>query len=440
MSAIFKRLFFFSVETVKRVILWLLLIGVGVLTPNAVEARTADCGRPDPNKFDEVFQCMVSLQHGNQSKVFERSAITDCRSAVVNYSYALQRSGIAKNEIPAFVPSCAMLAKGIEQIRGISQEWAKCTNYPRQFDAAHMKACLAEFVPKHYRDKQRLERLGGCADATREYETALKAGTPDRKLPEKYEKPDCAAVASVIGNKGQECLDYSPGTEHLQKCLGVASNRFTQCPALRNAYEQKLRQAYGGDLPPGYSPMTCDETAPVTAAAKEHVEQRKVEVKKEQQQARAQIAQIRNANASKSTWEWVSTGFIGPVISKAFIVHFAIIFMSISYARRQAINGKDLRIPLTFMGCFDRQTHQVRGFAMMIVALWGIWQTSMQWLVGMVLAWIVGTIITISMFKRGMFSSVPAEYVEAFFPDGKKIKPHIPDVPTEDRGRKKGGW
>ena len=278
-----------------------------------------------------------------------------------------------------------------------------------------MESCLDSFLPSYYRNNRRLDALGGCIDMTREYELALKSATPDLSLPAGYEKPDCTAVAGLTGGKGLECLDYQPGTEHLQKCLGVASTRYTQCPALRNAYEQKLRQAYGGGLPPSYAPMTCDEAAPITDAAVAQAETQKTEVRKEQQQTRAAIAQIQATNASRSSWKWWTTDLVTRVTVTAFILYLAIYLSSIFYEGQKVLRstGADIRIPLTVAGISSKQTQFLQAAISLSLIGFGILLTDMTWMIGTVAAWIVWFIIATRMLRQGKFTNLPQGVAEA---------------------------
>lgn len=200
-------------------------------------AQSADCGHPDPANFDQVFACMSSLHFGGQGQganVFVQSGITSCNAAAHQYASALRKSRVSPQEIHQLIPSCDFLAKGMEQLKGAPPAWSACTGYPGHFDPAHMKACLDRFLPGYYGGRRSLQSLNGCADATQQYELALRDATivtTDRSmtatLPQGYQKPDCAVVAGMIG-KGSACLNYAPNAAHVQQCLGADAIRLAR--------------------------------------------------------------------------------------------------------------------------------------------------------------------------------------------------------------------
>jgi hypothetical protein len=391
-------------------------------------AQSADCGHPDPTNFDQVFACMSSLHFGGQGQgpnVFVQSGITSCSAAAHQYSSALRKSRVSPQEIPDLIPSCDVLAKGMAQLKGAPPAWSACTDYPGHFDAAHMKACLDRFLPGYYGGRRSLQSLNGCADATQQYELALKAATiaKDRTmsviLPEGYQKPDCAVVAGMIG-KGSACLNYEPSAGHVQQCLGADFVHYPSCIAMRQVYETKLRQAYGGGFPPNYAALTCDQLAGLVGQATAVQAQIRAQQVEQQQRNAAEAQRRRNearnlgglgglfgagfAGGGLIGWLW---GFLGAPFLWGAIVHGAVVIGSLLYASRQARSGRWVHVVSMLSGVFTRAfSLTMMGVHGALIAI-GIALTGWPWVAGAVLAIIFGKVAAVAMWMFGMFRNPP---------------------------------
>lgn len=450
------------VEAIRRINLYQLFLKVRRLVFLAAIAmcsttahpQSADCGHPDPTNFDQVFACMSSLHFGAQGQgpnVFVQTGITSCSAAAHQYASALRKSRVPPQEIPDLIPSCDVLAKGMAQLKGSPPAWSACTDYPGHFDPAHMKACLDRFLPGYYGGRRSLQSLNGCGDATQQYELALRDAniTKDRTmsaiLPEGYQKPDCAVVAGMIG-KGSGCLNYAPNAAHAQQCLGTDAMRLPDCSLMRQAYETRLRQAYGGGLPPSYVALTCDQLGDLVGQAKAAQAQIRAQQAEQQRQMAAEAQRRRNearnlgglgaglAGGGLIAWLW---GFLGAPFLWGFIVHGAVVIASLLYASRMARSGQWIHVVSMMSGVFTRVfSLTMMGVHGALIAI-GIALTGWQWVVGAVLAIIIGKVVSVVMWMFGMFRNppVPVGKVEQ---GGTVIRP-APSPPAHDPNRT-GDW
>lgn len=385
----------------------------------AVAQISASCGHPDPNNYDQVFACMSSYRYGGLAggrNVFEATGMTSCTDVSVNYFNALKKSGLSPEDALALTPSCDFLARGLEAITGKPTFWAACAHYPGHFDPNHMQACLTQFLPGYYGDNRTLASLHGCADAIREYELGLTSayqGKTDlgfgRGLPPGYEKPDCQQVIALIGGQGSACLAYQPGIPHLQQCLGPEVAQFTDCIPLRQRYEQKLREAYGGTLPPNYTMLACEQLAGLTDANKATLAARRAEAMRRQQEllARQQSAQGPSWNGTGGTSGLLKTLFfswLGAPFFFALLVHGGISVWALLYAGRQIRSG-NWNVVGNFLtaAVYERLFRWKLLFVQGVVLLAGWWFTHWPWLVGAFLVIPLSRIALIVLMAIGVF-------------------------------------
>jgi hypothetical protein len=417
--------------------------------------QTANCPRPDPNKFDEVFACMSSMRFTGQAggtNVFIRLAVTDCNSAAHLYASALQKSGVQPyQDAVSLVPSCEMLAKGMQELKGKAPYWSACTNYPGKFDPGHMKACLESFLPGYYGGQKTMASLAGCAEVTQQYEIALRSATVSKErsllssaLPDGYEKPDCAVVASMFAGKGSACLEYQPTVAHLQKCLSADINRYPTCIEMRTAYESKVRQAYGGPFPPGYAALTCSQLSGLVADAVAAQAKLKADAA---EAARRQAALQRQGSAKASSaigtgstgsltgngwigWLW---GYLGMPFLYGLIVHGIVAIGALIYASQKARTGQWIHVLSLVAGAFTRPFAVAMMAVHGILIAIGIFLTAWQWAVGAVAAILLGRLLAFVMWMFGLFKNPPVA-VGRINPGGTVVRPP-PATPAHDPSR-----
>ena len=387
-----------AVQSPKKQLLFERLVALSLCTATLVFAQFTDaCRNPDPTNFDQVFACLSADRFSNGRPVFASAALPSCDDAAHLYRAALQKSGLPFALASDRTPSCAMLSRALEAFTGQPPAWSRCTDYPGRFDPAHMKACLAQFLPRHYGGRKTLSSLNGCLDATREYETALRAATligdPTHfhgGLPTGYDKPDCAQMASVFGQQQTSaCADYTPGLPHLQRCLGPEVERFTSCPALRQRYEDKLRQAYGGPLPSSYAPLPCDQLAPLTQAA----QARQTALRANSIRQARERAYARQNAPRPALWpeiaSFLSTLFLswlGAPFFIGFAAHAALALWSLLYLLRLVHSDNWGKHDAQFAADYVRQFQWKLNVAHIVLLLCGWGLTRWPWLVGALLA------------------------------------------------------
>ncbi|MFM0053737.1 hypothetical protein [Caballeronia grimmiae] len=333
------------------------------------------------------------------------------------------------------------------QLKGSPPAWSACTGYPGHFDPAHMKACLDRFLPGYYGGRRSLQSLTGCADATQQYELALRDATVTKErtmsatLPEGYQKPDCAVVAGMIG-KGSACLNYAATPAHVQQCLGADALRLPDCSLMRQAYETSLRQAYGGGLPPGYAALTCDQLGDLVGQAKAAQAKIRAEQAARQQQM-AEEARRRRENARNlgglsfglagggliaGIW-----GYLGAAFVWGLIVHCAVVIASLLYASRQARSGRWVHVVSMLSGVFTRAfSLTMMGVHAALIAI-GIALMGWPWAVGAVIAIILGKVVAVAMWMFGMFRNPPVA-VGKVERGGTVVRPE-PPPPVHDPNR-----
>ncbi len=293
-------------------------------------AQDGSCRNPDPTSFDQVLACMSSLRYekgmAKGQNVFENNIGTrPCMSIAGTYLQGVQGPGPMRgDETSRLLPSCAIFAQAVEAFTGKPADWSACTNYPGKFDAGHMRACLTQFVPSYYGGKRAPGAVGGCQGILDDYERALLRASVSiegrymrNTLPPGYVRPSCEAVADIFATTARpsppslaqssplrphliqtettsawkQCLGYTPDAvaAHIAQCLGEASGRENSCINLRRLYETKLREAYGGGLPPGYVLAPCASLM----ATLEAKQRRLAEAREQAQKLAAEQAEAR---------------------------------------------------------------------------------------------------------------------------------------------------
>lgn len=278
-------------------------------------AQVADCLGKDPQVFTDVYACISSHrmvrrsggagrslwtgQKGESCYEFKRkyndalkASVEQAGDRLPNYAElktTFSRASIMNEEGKALIqkhtPSCAVIAMALNEIEATAPYWGACTGYGELPDAEqHLASCLSHMVPAYYGHASRLEQLQGCDEVRQVYEQALRAASPGDELPPGYEPPSCGTVAEVVtGWSGGEapdwegCLGYDPANmaEHMKRCLGSGAELagLDTCQKARDAYEQRLVDAYGG-LPEGYLLVPCGATEQIVAEARRYREER----------------------------------------------------------------------------------------------------------------------------------------------------------------------
>lgn len=423
--------------------------------------RVADCGTPNPTNADQVFACMASYRFtGGQvegKQAFQGK--TGCHGAAVFYTSALATSSGARTvDLLDKLPSCEVLAKAMTSLVGKAPYWSTCTNYPGQSTPDHIKACLDYFLPEYYGNpKKTLQTLNGCADITQQYEAALRHANVSSNgrsmgasLPGSYQKPDCTAIASLTGGKGAACGDYTPDMAHLQRCLGPVSAVHTTCPAIRQAYEGKLIQAYGGHLPPGYAALPCQQLETlvaqnVEAKAKAQSDAREIL----RQQAENRHAAPRNtgsadgflggflASLGLGSAGAVMGSYFGPAFYFGFLVHGLLAGWALYYASRKARAGEWIQVIASAAGLFTRVFEIKLMTAHIALIGLGVWLTSWPWSVGAVLAIIFAKLIAFPLWLFGLFRNPAIPRAGRVDASGNVAPPPAAAPPAKDKGRTK---
>jgi len=312
----------------RRIIL-VLMLAAAVLP---ALAQDGSCRNPDPTSFDQVIACMSSLRYekgmAKGKNVFENNIGTSpCRSIAGTYLQGVQGPGPMRgDETSRLLPSCAIFAQAVEAFTGKPADWSACTDYPGKFDAGHMRACLTQFVPSYYGGTRTPGAVGGCQGILDDYERALLRASVSiegrywrNTLPPGYVRPSCEAVADIFTTTARpsppspaespplrahlngtartsawnQCLGYTQEgvAGHIAQCLGEATGLEKSCIGLRRLYETKLREAYGGGLPPGYVLAPC---APLMATL-EAKQRRLAEAREQARKLAAEQAEARRA-------------------------------------------------------------------------------------------------------------------------------------------------
>lgn len=217
---------------------------------------------------------------------------------------------------------------------------------------------------------------------------------------------------------------------------------------MRQAYETKLRQTYGGSFPPGYVALTCDQLGDLVGQAKAAQAKIRAEQAARQQQMAAEAQRRRNeaqnlgglgglfgagfAGGGLIAWIW---SFLGAPFLWGLIVHGAVVIASLLYASRKARSGEWIHVASMLAGVFTRVfALTMMGVHAAIVAV-GIALTGWQWVVGAVLAILLGKVVSVLMWMFGMFRNPPV-VVGRVDQRGKEVpRAEPPSPPKEDKGR-----
>ncbi len=184
---------------------WLFLLAASAADP--AWAQGDACAAVDPESYDQVYACLSSLQrsdgrtmaHGNLDTAPCRTVIARYRGAVRGHGVRLRsREPRAKSE-PLY-PSCAVLARVVQDMTGKAAYWSGCLDYGSLPPAEHLRQCLKIVLPGYYGVGQGrgAQRLRGCGEVLGAYETGLRAAMPDNGLPPGYSRPDCQLAADFL--------------------------------------------------------------------------------------------------------------------------------------------------------------------------------------------------------------------------------------------------
>lgn len=271
------------------------------------------CRNADPSSFDAVFQCMSKMRSPSGSSLFNNIGAWECRAIWGIYRKGLMDAGVPRDQIEAHRPDCSLFARAAFEITGKPAYWSACLNY-QGTTPEHARTCLETFIPSYYgKDKQKgPQEAGNCEKISRDYRLALAAASPDANLPANYSPLGCEEVNRLIvawnpqaKSKLQGCEGYSPehSQEHLEQCLSTEGRqlaRLEDCIQVRELYEKRLRESYGG-LPKGYQMLRCSYAEPILAKAQaireEILEERRNEMARREKQRAERIA------ASNRYWQ-----------------------------------------------------------------------------------------------------------------------------------------
>ena len=295
----------------KRAV-WAIFLVLGAVP--AAWAQSEACATVDPDNFEQVYACLSSLQrpdgrtmaHGNLDTAPCRTVIAQYRGAVRGQGVRLRsREPRAKSEV--LYPSCALLARVVQDMTGQAAYWSGCLDYGSIPPAEHLRQCLKTVLPGYYRIEpgREAQRLRGCGEVFGAYEIGLRAAMADHSLPPGYSRPDCQLAADYLTQGGTAatspapaplspspsppaataaplstgsppararplpatgepqwaaCLNYDPDhlPAHLRACLGTGPEmrRMQECREVQAAYMARLQQAYGR-LPENYIVLPC---------------------------------------------------------------------------------------------------------------------------------------------------------------------------------------
>jgi len=443
-------------------------------TPVHALAQDARCKNHDPKSFEQVFACMSSFRYEKGAmkgrNVFENNIGTSsCKSIAIRYLQAVQGPGPMRgDETSRLLPSCAIFAQAVEAFTGKPAYWSACTNYPGKFDAGHMRACLTQFVPNYYGGSRAPGAVRGCQGILEDYERALLDASVSiegrymrNPLPPGYVRPDCETVADIFAatarqgrpalaqgpplrahfirtastSAWKQCLGYTPGgvVPHVSQCVGDEIARANDCRSLRQIYERKLQEAYGGAFPSDYITVPCSQLAGI-------LEERRLVVA-----ARAEA--LARANKPGPGVQTVQTGVTWLAILaafmdfRAFFGHLTVMIAFLIVAWWMIRSGSWWPPVQNRRYIFSPQTRNLHGIIQLCLLGYGIvfsgpgWNWT--WLVGAFAAGLAGVIITQIMFFFGLFGSarviVVGEVGEA--PPAPRTRAPRPPAPGQD-----GGW
>lgn len=345
----------------KRAV-WGFLLAASAADP--VFAQSEACATVDPDNFDQVYACLSSLQrsdgrtmaHGNLDAAPCRTVIARYRGAVRGHGVRLRSREPRANAEPLY-PSCALLARVVQDMTGKAAYWSGCLDYGASPPAEHLSQCLKTVIPGYYgaeggRGRQRLQ---GCGEVFGAYEIGLRSATPDYGLPPGYVRPDCQLAADYLAQPGETastvppvsapspatppaasapsgtgqgtpatappavspppralplpgaggpqwaaCLNYDPDNlaAHLRACLGTGRDmrRMKECREVQAAYLARLKQAYGR-LPENYLVLPCSVAEGYLAEfrAEEEAERQAALARKKEQERLDRERQVKDA-------------------------------------------------------------------------------------------------------------------------------------------------
>lgn len=248
-------------------LVWLVAVLAAWTDPLHAASRKAlspACQQVDYEDAQRLFACVGTLSSMIYQEMHKRACADLARSV---------RHDLGQTK--AALPSCRVLAEVSVMMTGQAPAWGDCLDYPGDEPQAHLRRCLAGFAPAYYGERGYKQRLETCEGALASYEQALKASQAEwsNRLPEHYRRPSCdlvhPVIAELIGREAMylQCAQYDPADVrgHLLRCLTSRDDQYlnlADCPAVRRAYEARLRATHGG-LPPSYRVLSCGEAQAV---------------------------------------------------------------------------------------------------------------------------------------------------------------------------------
>lgn len=450
----------------------ILMLGAAALPAAAQDAK---CRNPDPASFDEVFACMSSVRYekgmAKGRNAFEANiGSSTCQGIALKYLHAVRGSSPIREELAKLLPSCRIFAQAVEAFTGKSAFWATCTDYPGKFDPGHMRACLTEFVPRFYGGNRAPGQVKGCQGILEDYERALLAASGvtiegralRHKLPPGYVRPSCEAVADIFAATAQpfrpalaqgpaprphlirtasasswkQCLGFRPdnAVAHVAQCLGNDIARTSDCRSVRQLYEEKLQQAYGGELPPDYVTIPC---AQLNAVLEEH--QRRLAAARMQTPANEGAAIGRQIDTGRqASWGDMAAAAID---FRGFLAHLAVMGAFLFIAVRMIRSGAWRPTLQSRRFIFSPWMKKLQGFVQLGLLVFGIFflepEWNWAWLAGAVAAGLVVLLITQLMLLFGVFRPAGGLIVGAVGEEPPAPRPTAPRPPAPGQG---DGW
>ncbi len=343
---------------------WRFLLATSAASPAGAQSEA--CATVDPESYDQVYACLSSLQRSDGRTMAHGNLDTaPCRTVIARYRGAVRGQGVrlrsresrAKSE-PLY-PSCAVLARVVQDMTGKAAYWSGCLDYGSLPLAEHLSQCLKTVLPGYYGvvgQGRGAQRLRGCGEVLGAYETGLRAAMPDNGLPPGYVRPDCQLAADYLAQPGDnasvvppasapssapppvppapshpaqdppatatpapvspparprplpgtgqpqwaDCLNYDPDQlpAHLRQCLGTGREmrRMHECREVQAAYMAKLIQAYGR-LPENHIVLPCSVADGYLAEfrAEEEAEKQAALERKKEQERQVRAQLVRDA-------------------------------------------------------------------------------------------------------------------------------------------------
>ncbi len=188
---------------------WLFLLAASAADPALAQGEA--CATVDPENFDQVYACLSSLQRSDgRTMAHGNLDAAPCRTVIARYRGAVRGRGVRPrsrepraNAEPLY-PSCALLARVVQDMTGKAAYWSGCLDYGATPPAEHLGQCLKTVLPGYYRMEPGKggQRLQGCGDVLGAYELGLRAATADNGLPPGYVRPDCQLAADYLTQPG----------------------------------------------------------------------------------------------------------------------------------------------------------------------------------------------------------------------------------------------